>query len=199
AALQKYYTIYPDAFKKRVIDEGIWLPFTPLRSIPGFEDFGIVFHETSWTGMDVKDGQKLPNILSDKGTDALSFQYTEPWDVQLPILDKNLPYNELVSDKMIPLNHRKSIHNSATHDKNGQWQIRRLKTPWFQSGWAMSITTNSDPDLGGENRYHYVLQDEIKPAIKMNVDGIYFDSMEWNWHHDLNYREDHFKYVNYPL
>jgi hypothetical protein len=23
--------------------------------------------------------------------------------------------------------------------------------------------------------------------------------MEWNWHHDLNYREDHFAYTDYPL
>jgi hypothetical protein len=33
----------------------------------------------------------------------------------------------------------------------------------------------------------------------MNADGIYFDSMEWNWHHDMNYREDHFRYTDYPL
>ena len=63
----------------------------------------------------------------------------------------------------------------------------------------MSITTNSDPDLEGVNRYQYVKQTEITSAIKMNVDGIYFDSMEWNWHHDLNYRSEHFKYTDYPL
>ena len=33
----------------------------------------------------------------------------------------------------------------------------------------------------------------------MDADGIYFDSMEWNWHHDLNYREDHFAFTDYPL
>jgi hypothetical protein len=63
----------------------------------------------------------------------------------------------------------------------------------------VSITTNCDPDLPGFNRYQFVVQDEIKPAIKMNVDGIYFDSMEWNWHHDLNYRAEHFKTTDYPL
>ena len=199
SALEKYYSIYPDAFKKRAIDEGIWLPFTPLRSIPNFEDFGIVFHETSWTGMDEKDGVKLPNILSDKGTAALSFQYTEPWDVQIPLTNKDLSYAEVTADNMIPGNLQASIRNSATYDKNGKWQVRRLKTPWFRSGWAMSITTNCDPDLAGINRYEYVMQDEIKPALQMNVDGIYFDSMEWNWHHDLNYRQSHFADINYPL
>jgi hypothetical protein len=100
---------------------------------------------------------------------------------------------------MIPEEHQLYIKNSATNDKNGHWQTRRLETPWFRSGWAVSITTNCDPDLSGYNRYQYVLQDEISPAIKMNVDGIYFDSMEWNWHHDLNYRTEHFKYTDYPL
>lgn len=199
SALEKYYSIYPEAFKKRVVTEGIWLPFTPLRSIPQWEDFGFAFHETSWNAKDTKDGKKLPTILSDKGTGVFSFQYTEPWDIQLPILKKNIPYDTLVSDKMIPKEHREYVSNSATEDKNGLLQTRRLETPWFSSGWAVSITTNCNPDLPGFNRYQYVLQDEIRPAIKMNVDGIYFDSMEWNWHHDLNYRSEHFKFTNYPL
>jgi hypothetical protein len=199
SALEHYYSIFPETFKKRVVTEGIWLPFTPLRSIPHWEDFGFAFHETAWNANDTKDGKKLPTILSDKGTGVLSFQYTEPWDIQLPILKKNIPYDTLVSDKMIPQEHIQYIKTSSTEDKNGLLQARRLETPWFSSGWAVSITTNCNPDLPGFNRYQYVLQDEIKPAIKMNVDGIYFDSMEWNWHHDLNYRTEHFKSANYPL
>jgi hypothetical protein len=56
SALKNYYNIYPDAFKKRVINEGIWLPFTPLRSIPNWEDFGFAFHETSAGTKDEKNG-----------------------------------------------------------------------------------------------------------------------------------------------
>jgi len=56
----------------------------------------------------------------------------------------------------------------------GGWKPHGLKT-----GWAVSITTNCDPNLNGFNRYQYVLKHEIAPARKMNVDGIYFDSMEW--------------------
>jgi hypothetical protein len=199
AALQQYYAIYPDAFKKRVVNEGIWLPFTALRSIPGWEDFGFAFHETSWNSSDQKDGIKLPDILSDKGTGIMSFQYTEPWDIQLPIKTKIIAYDTLVSQKMIPAQHKEYLDISATQDRNGLWQTRRLETPWFKTGWAVSITTNCDPDLPGLNRYRYIVQHEIDPARKLNADGIYFDSMEWNWHHDLNYREDHFKYTDYPL
>jgi hypothetical protein len=199
AALSEYYSIYSEAFKKRVVNEGIWLPFTPLRSIPDWSEFGFAFHETSYGGSDMKDGKKMSNILSDKETGVLSFQYTEPWDIQLPIKTKNISYDTLVSEKMISKGHRAYLDISATEDKNGLWQTRRLETPWFKTGWAVSITTNCDPDLSGFNRYQYVLDHEISPARKLNADGIYFDSMEWNWHHDLNYREEHFAYTDYPL
>ncbi len=199
AALKKYYSIEQDAFKKRVQNEGIWLPFTALRSIPGWSDFGFAFHETSWGSKDNKDGKKIPDILSDKGTGILSFQYTEPWDVQLPVISRTISYDSIVSGSLISGEHRKYLDASATEDKKGKWQIRRLQTPWFKTGWAVSITTNCDPDLPGFNKYQYVLKDEIDPALKMNVDGIYFDSMEWNWHHDLNYREGHFSSTDYPL
>jgi hypothetical protein len=198
-ALNHYYSIYPEIFKKRVINEGIWLPFTSLRSIPGWSDFGFAFHETSWGGSDKKDGIKMPNILSDKGTGVMSFQYTEPWDVQLPISTKNIGYDSLLKGKLISAGHRAHLNVSAIKDKNGLWQTRRLNTPWFKTGWAVSITNNCDPDLFGFNSYQYILEHEINPALKMNVDGIYFDSMEWNWHHDLNYREEHFAFTDYPL
>ena len=199
SALKVYYTIYNDAFKKRVINEGIWLPFTAMRSIPGWEDFGFAFHETSWGSSDMKDGVKTPNIISDRGTGVLSFQYTEPWDVQIPIRSKTIPYDSVISERSLPERHMKYLDVSATKDKNGLWQTRRLETPWFRTGWAVSITTNCDPELPGFNRYRFVLDGEVNPARKMNVDGIYFDSMEWNWHHDLNYNEDHFEYTDFPL
>jgi hypothetical protein len=199
AALKKYYSIFPEAFKKRVVNEGIWLPFTSLRSIPGWDEFGIAFHETSWGSKDLKSGEKIPNILSDKGTGVLSFQYTEPWDVQLPVKIKTMGYAELVSGGLITKEHRSYLDISATRDKNGLWQARRLETPWFTTGWAVSITTNCDPDLPGFSKYKNILKDEINPALSMDADGIYFDSMEWNWHHDLNYREDHFAFTDYPL
>ncbi|MES3019273.1 MAG: hypothetical protein V4721_15915 [Bacteroidota bacterium] len=199
SALKKFYSIYPESFKKRVVNEGIWLPFTALRSINKWEDFGFAYHETSAGTSDTKDGKRIPTIVSDKGTGVLSFQYTEPWDVQLPITTMDIPYDTLISDKILPERQREYIRNSATWDKNGQWQARRLKTPWFKSGWAVSITTNADPGLPGFNRHQYVLQNEVTPAKKLNVDGVYFDSMEWNWHHDLNYRQDHFKFTDFPL
>ena len=199
AALKQYYSVYPESFKKRVTREGIWLPFTPLRKIRNWNDFGFAYHETSWGSIDQENGRKVPSITSDKESGVLSFQYTEPWDIQLPIQSSAIDYKTLLSSEVIPKSQKEFLDNSATEDKNGLWQVRRLKTPWFKSGWAVSITTNCNPDILGESRYRDILKDEINPATKLNVDGIYFDSMEWNWHNDLNYRGEHFKYTNYPL
>lgn len=198
AALKKYYEIQPDYFKRRVTKEGIWLPFAPLHLIKGYQDFGFAFHETSWASKD-------PGLLNEPAIDAdrqagiYSFQYTEPWDVQIPIKDTNITYSDLVSDTVIPQRYKEMLQNSATLDKNNLWQARKLKTPWFKTGWAVSITTNADPEITGINQYKFTRKNEIDPAINLNVDGIYFDSMEWNWHNDLNYNQKQFAFTDYPL
>lgn len=199
SALEKYYMISGDYFKKRVISEGIWLPFTPLHTIEDFQDFGFAFHETHWPTKDTGTKDTLNTIAADKQAGVYSFQYTEPWDIQIPIARLNMAYAEVTGAEVIPKEHMSYLPQSAVHDKNGLYQARRLKTPWFDSGWAVSITTNVDPEIKGFNRYWYVRQDEIDPALKMDVDGIYFDSMEWNWHHDLNYNKEHFAATDYPL
>ena len=45
AALQKYYDLFPQHFTKRVTREGVWMPFTDIAKVPGFEDFGFAFQE----------------------------------------------------------------------------------------------------------------------------------------------------------
>jgi hypothetical protein len=198
AALSKYYLINPEYFKKRVDREGIWLPFTPLQTIKNFQDFGFAFHETDRRTRDA-GLHNLSTIESDKQAGVYSFQYTEPWDIQIPIKSYNLKYDTVISSKVIPSEYQESLRNSVALDKNNRWEARKLETPWFESGCAVSITTNADPEIEGMNRYNFVRKDEINSAIKLNVDGIYFDSMEWNWHYDLNYNRAHFAFTDFPL
>ncbi|MGA7722561.1 MAG: hypothetical protein WCA84_15425 [Ignavibacteriaceae bacterium] len=198
AALEKYYQIQPEYFKRRVTNEGIWLPFTPLHSIKDFKDFGFAFHETSWPSKDRHLNNKS-SIEADKEGGVYSFEYTEPWDIQIPIDNINIKYKDLVSDSVILKENNEMLQTSAALDDNNLWETRKLKTPWFKTGWAVSITTNADPDLPGYNRYDMTRKEEINPAINLDVDGIYFDSMEWNWHYDLNYNQKHFPYTEYPL
>ena len=197
SAMKKFYNIQPEYFKKRVVHEGIWLPFSSLNTIQQFEDFGFAFHETSWQTKDNGLNGKS-TIEAGKLANVYTFQYTEPWDIQIPVQNVEMDYNEMIS-KSIRLELRNMLDNSATYNENNLWQARKLKTPWFKTGWAVSITTNVDPELKDVNRYDMVRNKEINPAIESNADGIYFDSMEWNWHNDLNYNEKHFTYADYPL
>ncbi|NQV30246.1 MAG: hypothetical protein HQ508_05095 [Candidatus Marinimicrobia bacterium] len=200
SALTSYYAIQKDFFKKRVEHEGIWLPFTALMTIDNWEDFGFGFHETHHPSTDRGLDPAQPTIEADKlASEVYSFQYTEPWDIQIAINTLDSPYDEVIGAETIPSDHLEYLAGSVTLDKQGLYQARRLETPWFDSGWAVSITTNVDPELPSPNRFDYVMDDEIEPAVKMDADGIYFDSMEWNWHHDLNYNKAHFQYADYPL
>ena len=139
-----------------------------------------------------------PTIDADKAGGVYSFEYTEPWDIQIPIKDINMKYKDLVSNDVILGKYKEMLQTSAALDENNLWMARKLKTPWFKTGWAVSITTNANPSIDGLNRYDVVRKEEIDPAIKLNADGIYFDSMEWNWHNDLNYNQKHFAFYRLP-
>jgi hypothetical protein len=199
AALEKYYTIQPEYFKKRVPQEGIWLPFAPLLEIRDWQDFGFAFHETNFHSKDRGLKTPLSAIEAGKVANVLTFQYTEPWEEEIPIGKLNLTYEQISGKETLPEEHAEYLRTSAALDKENKLIARKLETPWFSSGWALSINTNTDPDIKGFNRYDYVCKREIRPAVAMNVDGIYFDCLEWHWHYDLNYNRSHFEYTDYPL
>ena len=199
SALEKYYQLQPEYFKRRVTKEGIWLPFASLYKIKGWEDFGFAFHETNWRSKDNGLHPPLSSIDAGKLAHVLTFQYTEPWEEEIPIPKLDLTYDEVVGKDIISYDHTKYLETSAAYDKYDKFITRKLETPWFPTGWAVSINTNTDPDIKGFNRFDYVSKTEIDPAIEMNVDGIYFDCLEWNWQYDLNYNRNHFEYTDYPL
>jgi len=66
SALQRYYDIFPEFFLKRVKKEGIWMPFTDIATVPGFEDFYFAFQEGA------------PNPAFDEEHGIYSFVYVEP-------------------------------------------------------------------------------------------------------------------------
>jgi hypothetical protein len=199
AAFEKYYQVQPEYFKKRVTQEGIWLPFAPLLQIKGWKDFGFAFHETSFQSKDHGLKTPLSSIEAGKFANVFTFQYTDPWEIELPIKKIDTTYDQVTGKDIISNEHAEYIQTSAVLDKDNKIIARKLETPWFSSGWAVSITTNTDPDIKGFNRYDYVNKHEIYPAIERNVDGIYFDCLEWNWQYDLNYNHNHFEYTDYPL
>jgi len=198
-ALKKYYEIQPEYFKRRATHEGIWLPFSPLLKIKGWKDFGFAFHETDWKSRD--NGLKPPvsTIEAGKIADVLTFQYTDPWEQEIPISKPDLTYDQVTGKEIISGERSDVIRTDGALDKEGKLIARKLKTPWFPTGWAVSINIDTDPDLKGFNAYDGVCKNEIYPALGMNVDGIYFDCLEWLWQYDTDYNPSHFEYTDYPL
>ena len=74
AAFKKLQTIYPDYFVVRSHDQGIWMPFTDVAKVEGWEDFGFKYHEGN------------NNVAWDDAHGVLSFRYTEPmtWWMRMP-------------------------------------------------------------------------------------------------------------------
>jgi hypothetical protein len=199
AALDVYYRFQPEYFKRRVTQEGIWLPFAPLYKIKDWKDFGFGFHETNWNSEDEGLGIHKSSVEAGKLANVLTFQYTEPWEEEIPITKNDSTYEQVTGNQTITEKNAEYFLTSASLDKNNKYIARKLETPWFTSGWSVSINTNTDPDIEGFNRYNYLRGTDIDPALKMNIDGIYFDCLEWNWQYDLNYNTKHFKYTDFPL
>ena len=74
AALARYYEVFPEAFRCRTPEQGLWMPFAKISQVEGWEDFGFKFkegnNETAW----------------DDEHDIITFRYTEPmtWWMRMP-------------------------------------------------------------------------------------------------------------------
>jgi len=199
SALERYYKIEPEYFRKRLAQEGTWLPFAPLCEIKGWQDFGFAFHETDVHSLDHGFHPPISSIAAGKRASVLTFQYTEPWEEEIPISQLDLTYGEVTGASVITERYAEFMKTSAALDKEGKLIARKLETPWFPTGWAVSISANPDPDIKGFSRYEYERKHEVDSAIAMNVDGIYFDCLEWHWQYDLNYNRTQFAAADFPL
>jgi len=78
SAWQKFVEIFPEQFVVRSHEQGLWMPFTDISKVRGWEDFGFRYHEGN------------NNVPWDDAHGVLSFRYTEPmtWWMRM---DKTLP------------------------------------------------------------------------------------------------------------
>jgi hypothetical protein len=191
SAAERYYRLFPDYYQRRLKREGLWMPFTPVNEVERPEDFGFAIFETHRGTQTHFRGTRIPAWAAAESLGITTFQYTEPWDIQIPVDPAGLGYGDLprVADRN-PGDGRQ-IRHSAAHDEHGQWISRLISAPWFSPPWAISYTTSAAPDASSESRYASVVGSEIDPALGDGLDGIYFDSLEFFWHYDLDYRPEH--------
>lgn len=187
SAAEQYYALFPERFVKRVEREGIWMPFVDVTSVEGYEDFGFAFLETGSTSRATAEREQAAGVYT--------FPYTEPWDTQQGRHRKGLTYASELARGMAD----SVLAALSTRDSRDQWMIRYMWAPWFDEEYAVSYTLNPDPELARKKGVQHDFERVVLPAVENGHSGIYFDSWEFKWMYDLNYRTEHFETADYPL
>ena len=199
AALAKLYRLFPDYFLVRSKKQGIWMPFTDVGRVKGWEDFGFRYHEGN------------NNVVFDDAHDILSFRYTEPmtWWMPMRTNDARTPAVALrVRDELAQAtrpNQRQMAQVSqpaAMFDASDAPSLLFRDEPWCQGAvWSL----NPNPHLPGPVNAATVHWNEALkqrlygPDAKGNLDGEYLDSLEGYVTAELNFRREHFQYSTVPL
>jgi hypothetical protein len=189
------YEIYPEYFRSRTPEQGLWMPFNAISKVQGWEDFGFKFKE----GND--------ETVWDDAHGILTFRYTEPmtWWMTMP---KGLPrtYDAALAEarRLAEKGNAsaKALFTSGHKDAEGRFVGRMRDEPWCNGCvWSM----NSSPGIAGDatdfgNKWSPAVREKLYgPGRKGDLDGEYVDSSEAYVTDDLDYRRDHFAAARTPL
>lgn len=175
-ALAAYAAREPDAFKTRVPEQGIWMPFRAIKSVENWQDFGFKFKE----GND--------EISWDDAYGIFTFRYTEPTTWWLS-MDKAHGTNRFtMADCLAKVEslvakgdpRARAWRGSVMRDEDGARVGRVMDTPWCRGAiWLLSPL----PDIAGicEYKVKNTEADFAKFYAKpfpVGQDGEYIDSAE---------------------
>jgi hypothetical protein len=199
-ALAALYRIFPDAFRKRQPEQGLWMPFAKISAVQGWEDFGFKFKE----GNDETAWDDAHGIITFRYTEPLTWWMPmaadTPWTIASAVaLAKGAAATEPDSDKGRTA---RALLSSGYHDENGQFVALFQQTPWCNGAvWSM----NSMPGITADvTDFTLKWNDSLKqslygPQRQGDLDGEYVDSSEGYVTAVLNYRRDHFAAARTPL
>lgn len=175
AALARYYEIFPDHFRCRTQEQGLWMPFARISDVNDWRDFGFKFKEgTNETAWDDNHG-------------ITTFRYTEPmtWWMSMP---KGMPRTlesaltearRLAEEKADP--RARAFLASGFHDDNGNFAARLRDTPWCDGAvWSINSMPNIEGDITDfKNKWNAAQQEKLYgPNAKGRLDGEYINSSE---------------------
>jgi hypothetical protein len=194
-ALAGYYRLFPEAFQRRIADQGLWMPFARISRVKGWEDFGFRFKE----GND--------EIAWDDAHDIITFRYTEPLTWWMP-MPRTMPRTiEAATSEAQRLAARgkpeaRALLSSGYHNADGTFAALFRDEPWNHGAvWSM----NSMPGIPGDvtdfsTKWNGTLRERLYgPARKGDLDGEYIDSSEGYVTDELDFRRDHFAAARTPL
>jgi hypothetical protein len=195
SALARYYELFPEAFRRRIAEQGLWMPFAKISQVPGWEDFHFRF----------KEGNDEP--AWDDAHGILTFRYTEPltWWMPMPrAMPRTIAAAEQEAKRLAERGkpEAKALFSSGYHDRDGALVALFRDEPWNHGAvWSM----NSMPGIAGEatdlkNKWNPALRDQLYgKSERGQLDGEYIDSSEGYVTAELDFRRDHFAAADTPL
>ncbi len=203
SAWEKYMRIFPDHFKVRATRQGIWMPFTDISTVQGWEDFGFRFHE----------GNNA--VPFDDAHDILSFRYTEPMTWWMP-MKADLPRtpemaiqtrNRLAEEENAHRRMAQVAQTAAVYDERDEPAVLFRNEPWCNGAvWSLNPNPflpakNSNAPLNGATvHWNSAIREELYGTkARGHADGEYLDSLEGYVTADLNFRREHFRHSTVPL
>jgi hypothetical protein len=201
-ALAQYYALYPEAFKRRAGEGGIWMPFSSVEPIEQPEDFHIAFREVA--------ADALSTIKFDKQHGIRSYVYVEPQTNWRELRGAERTYDQylaqLKEDAAKCDRKAQGTLVSAVEREDGRNDLYLDSIAWTR---AAPFGATADPEVSTEgfngwpNKGQYEL-DQLHKALGWStdppagLDGVYIDSME-GWGAMRNYRKAHWRTSRYPL
>ena len=196
AAFEKLMQVFPEQFAVRSKEQGIWMPFTDIRTVQGWQDFNFRYHEGN------------NNVPFDDTNNILSFRYTElmTWWMKM---DQAVPRTPAEAIRLRDAQAQTSADTLAKvaqvagmTDPSGEPCLMFREEPWCRGAvWSL----NPNPQLPGQPNgatvhWSETIQEQLYgPKAKGQLDGEYLDSLEGYVTADLNYRREHFRATTVPL
>jgi hypothetical protein len=204
AAFEKLTKIFPEYFVVRSREQGLWMPFTDIAKVQGWEDFGFKYHEGN------------NNVTWDDAHEVLSFRYTEPmtWWMRMPDQVPRTMAGALRWRDELARGSRASERDMAEvsqvanmWDESGQPSLLFRNEPWCNGAvWSLNpnpylpgTETNSSSNAATIHWNNATQQALYGAGAKGRLDGEYLDSLEGYVTADLNFRREHFRYTTVPL
>jgi len=194
-ALHDYYGMFPEYYAVTIHDQGNWMAFVDISTLPDYQDFGFKF----------KEGNNEP--AWDRQHDIYTFRYTEPMTGWMNT-DRS-PVNRADVFSMLAERREKNpdgiakiVETSSMQDVNGNDFEIAMDKPWCHGAvWSInSMPGIPSPDSDFNRKWNQgLLKEWYTPGTEKELSGEYIDSCEGYVTAEISHRRDHFAYTVQPM
>ncbi|HUT90801.1 MAG TPA: carbohydrate binding domain-containing protein [Thermoguttaceae bacterium] len=219
-AARRYYELWPEAFRKRVAREGLWMFGSPRFPLPDAENYA--FHEGGPAGWEDDDAHGIytcPYIIPGQREISRVERLPETQEEAMEVFRSLAPAGDEASsdipgqslaagtaahdrdDRGWGPSMKAIIENCMLLDADGRPHMRIRNTEW--GGNSITFPLDASPRLLAESDRPTVAKTLLAHSMGLldavpSLDGIYVDSLG-AWGSYLNHRREHFAASRVPL